>query len=67
MGLSEDLERIALQEKELTLPRLDAETAWKLGSMLRGMAAERNLAVVIDVRRFSAAALLRRHGRHDSR
>ena len=35
MGLSEDLERIALQEKELILPRLDAETAWQLGSLLR--------------------------------
>jgi uncharacterized protein (UPF0303 family) len=53
MGLTEDLERIALQEKELALPRLDADTAWKLGSKLRAMAGERNLAVVIDVRRFS--------------
>ncbi|MGA8088376.1 MAG: heme-degrading domain-containing protein [Terracidiphilus sp.] len=52
MGLSEDLERIALQEKELTLPRFDAKTAWTLGSKLRATAAERNLAVVIDVRRF---------------
>jgi uncharacterized protein (UPF0303 family) len=52
MGLSEDLETIALQEKELVLPRLDAETAWQLGSLLRVMSAERGLAVVIDVRRF---------------
>jgi uncharacterized protein (UPF0303 family) len=52
MGLSEDLERIALQEKELALPRLDAEMAWQLGSKLRSMAAERNLAIVIDIRRF---------------
>jgi uncharacterized protein (UPF0303 family) len=52
MGLSEDLERIALQEAELALPRLDAEMAWTLGSKLRAMAAERNLAVVIDIRRF---------------
>jgi uncharacterized protein (UPF0303 family) len=52
MGLSEDLERIALQEEKLVLPRLDSETAWTLGSKLRAMAAERNLAVVIDVRRF---------------
>src|SRR6516164_508067 len=52
MGLPEDLERIALQERELVLPRLDAEVAWDLGSRLREMAAERNLAVVIDVRRF---------------
>jgi uncharacterized protein (UPF0303 family) len=52
MGLSEDLERIARQERELQLPRLDAETAWDLGSRLRAMAAERKLAVVIDIRRF---------------
>jgi uncharacterized protein (UPF0303 family) len=52
MGLKEDLERIALQERELVLPRLDAQVAWDLGSRLRTMAAERGLAVVIDVRRF---------------
>jgi uncharacterized protein (UPF0303 family) len=52
MGLPEDLERIALQERELVLPKLDAQVAWDLGSRLRAMAAERNLAVVIDVRRF---------------
>ncbi len=52
MGLSEDLERIALQERELQLPHLDANIAWELGSRLRAMAAERGLAVVIDVRRF---------------
>ena len=52
MGLSEDLERIALQERELVLPRLDAQTAWELGARLRTMADERGLAVVIDVRRF---------------
>lgn len=53
MGRSEDLERIALQENELALPHLDAETAWILGSKLRALAAERKLAVVIDIRRFS--------------
>jgi len=52
MGLSEDLERVALQERELRLPRLDAATAWDLGVCLRRMAEERGLAVVIDVRRF---------------
>jgi uncharacterized protein (UPF0303 family) len=52
MGLSEDLEIIGRQERELVLPRLDAETAWKLGSQLRMLAHERGLAVVIDVRRF---------------
>jgi uncharacterized protein (UPF0303 family) len=52
MGYTEDLERIALQERELVLPHLDAQTAWNLGSQLRGLAHERGLAVVIDIRRF---------------
>ena len=52
MGIAEDLERIALQERELVLPRLDAQAAWELGSRLRALAAERGLAVVIDIRRF---------------
>ena len=52
MGASEDLERITQQERELQLPRLDAQTAWELGTRLRAMAAERGLPVVIDVRRF---------------
>ena len=52
MGMKADLERIALQERELVLPRLDAQMAWELGSRLRAMADDRELAVVIDVRRF---------------
>jgi uncharacterized protein (UPF0303 family) len=52
MGLSEDLERVALQERELRLPRLDARVAWELGVRLHALAKERGLAVVIDIRRF---------------
>jgi len=52
MGCSEDLDKIAQQEKELQLPRLDSEVAWDLGVRLRTLALERGLAVVIDVRRF---------------
>lgn len=52
MGLNEDLQRIAEQERELQLPRLDAQVAWDLGSRLRAIAESRGLAVVIDVRRF---------------
>ena len=52
MGVSEDLERVALQERELKLPGLDARVAWELGVRLRTLAEERGLAVVIDVRRF---------------
>jgi uncharacterized protein (UPF0303 family) len=52
MELTEDLDRIALQERELVLPRFDARFAWELGSRLCAMAVERKLAIVIDVRRF---------------
>lgn len=51
MSLQSDLQRIAFQERELTLPEFGADTAWDLGSHLRQMAHERKLAVVIDVRR----------------
>ncbi|MBS1804341.1 MAG: heme-degrading domain-containing protein [Acidobacteria bacterium] len=52
MGLQEDLERIALQERELTFPKLDADIAWQIGSKLRNIASERRLPIVIDIRRF---------------
>jgi uncharacterized protein (UPF0303 family) len=52
MGLTEDLERIAAQERELVLPRFDAQTAWGLGVRLRTIADARGLPVVIDIRRF---------------
>jgi uncharacterized protein (UPF0303 family) len=52
MGISEDLDRIAQQERELQLTRLDTRIAWVLGTRLRDLAEARNLAVVIDVRRF---------------
>ena len=52
MGLSEDIERIALQERELVFPAFDASTAWNLGALLHAMATERRLAIVIDLRRF---------------
>src|SRR5579871_1372367 len=52
MPIPDDLERIAHQERELRVPRLDMQFAWELGSRLRSMALERKLAIVIDVRRF---------------
>lgn len=52
MGLADDLEKITLQERELRLSDFDARVAWDLGSRLRSMALERDIALVIDVRRF---------------
>ena len=53
MGLEEDIERIAAQERALRLPGFDARLAWELGTLIRKMAEERGLSVVIDVRRFN--------------
>lgn len=52
MAVTEDLERIALQEEKLVLPRFDCEVAWRIGIRLREMAVSRHHRVVIDVRRF---------------
>ncbi len=52
MGVSEDVERVGLQERELQLTRMDEQMAWEIGVRLRTMAEERGLAIVVDVRRF---------------
>lgn len=52
MGLAEDLEQIALQERTLVFKHFDEASAWRLGESLRSLALARGLAVVIDVRRF---------------
>jgi uncharacterized protein (UPF0303 family) len=49
---SADRAQIAEQERVLVFPGFDAHTAWSLGSGLRSMAEERELPVVIDIRRF---------------
>lgn len=53
MFAADDLTRVTQQERELRLPRFDAEVAWELGARLRTMARERGLSIVIDVRRFN--------------
>ena len=52
MNLSRDLGIIARQERELTFPEFDEETAWKLGMQLRELAAARRLPVAIEIKRF---------------
>jgi len=52
MSISDDLARIAFQERELQFASFDEEAAWRLGSRLRSMAADRGFKIVIDVRRF---------------
>jgi len=51
--LEEDLNSILRQERELRWPTFNEEDAWQLGSTLRELAIERQLAIVIDIRRFA--------------
>ena len=52
MSTTDDLKKIAEQERALQFARFDHETAWRLGSRLREMAVTRSHVIVIDVRRF---------------
>jgi uncharacterized protein (UPF0303 family) len=51
MDLKSDLELIAIQERELVLPRFDEDVAWELGSRIRDLAVSRGLQIVIEIRR----------------
>lgn len=53
MPAADDLARIAVQEQELQFATFDEETAWRLGSQVRGFAIARKLSLVVDVRRFA--------------
>lgn len=52
MAISDDLVRIAQQERTLQFPAFAENDAWKLGCRLREAAATRNMPLVIDIRRF---------------
>ena len=45
-----DLARIAVQEQQLVFPSFDEDTAWRVGSRVRELAAARGVAVAIEVR-----------------
>jgi len=52
VALSDDLDAIRVQEKELQFSRFDEDVAWQLGTRVRELAIARKFGVVIDVRRF---------------
>ncbi len=52
MNLSQDLELIAKQERELVFPEFNEEIAWKLGVRLRELAMARRLPIAIEIKRF---------------
>ena len=53
MAISDDLIILARQERELVLPHFSETMAWELGLGLRELATTRQLAIVIDVHRFT--------------
>jgi uncharacterized protein (UPF0303 family) len=54
MSIEDDIARIIVQESTLTLPGFTPEIAWQLGGLLRQLAVERQMPLVIDVRRFGS-------------
>ena len=52
MPPTEDLARIAIQERDLQFSSFDEATAWQLGTRVRSLAVARRHVLVVDVRRF---------------
>jgi uncharacterized protein (UPF0303 family) len=52
LSITDDLAKLAEQERALVLPRFDNDIAWRIGTALRGLARQRKAVVAIDVRRF---------------
>ncbi len=50
MDISDDILRIADQERRLRLASFNVDDAWKLGVRLREIAARRHLALAIEIR-----------------
>ncbi len=50
--VEDDLAAITRQESELTLATFNHTDAWTLGTLVRALAVERGLPIVIDIRRF---------------
>jgi len=49
MDLTQDIARIAEQERRLVFPAFDNATAWTLGTTLRALAEARGVAVTIEI------------------
>jgi len=50
MDLTQDIAKIAEQERRLVFTRFDGATAWALGSALKAAAEARGVAVTIEIR-----------------
>lgn len=52
MALKDDIDTITRQEQALLFPRLDENTAFQLGTMLRDVADRHAYGITIDIRKF---------------
>ena len=52
LSISDDLAKLALQERVLVLQHFDFDVAWRIGMTLRDLAFQRKLGIVVDLRRF---------------
>ncbi|MGE0008780.1 MAG: heme-degrading domain-containing protein [Parvibaculaceae bacterium] len=50
MAISDDIERLVLQEQRLRFREFSEATAWEIGMRLRALAEARRLPIVIDIR-----------------
>lgn len=50
MGLADDIAQLKRQEAALQFKHFNETNAWELGCQMRGLALERNLPLVIDIR-----------------
>jgi uncharacterized protein (UPF0303 family) len=50
MAISDDLERLVLQEQRLRFAKFTEETAWEVGTKLHALGQARKLPIVIDIR-----------------
>lgn len=49
MGIDQDIEKVALQEKRLQFKQFDADAAWMIGNALKAAAEKQKVAVAIEI------------------
>ncbi len=57
LGIAEDIERLALQERRLQFTIFDARTAWKVGLALKAAGEARSAPIAVDIQLWSMPLL----------
>ncbi len=50
MAISDDIQKLALQEQRLRFERFDEDLAWRIGAKLQELGVARKVPIVIDIR-----------------